>query len=78
MKRRTFLQAIGAFLAAPMAFFGAKKTEPVPSLVHPHLTDNNQWFLQDESKDILWSKPGTLIVPQSLYDDAVRLVNGKT
>jgi len=55
MKRRTFLKAAGAFLAAPLAFVGAKKTGDVFFSTRPdYLTDNDAWFLNEpfDTKDV--------------------------
>lgn len=52
MKRRTFLKALSAFLAAPLAFFGAKKIAVEVYTAYPrpnYLTDNDMWFLKNGS-----------------------------
>ncbi len=73
MKRRTFLKGLTAFLAAPLAVFGAKKLSPKPDLyvfgertieTEGYLTDSDQWFLKDP-----WELEGDMIYT---LDDRLR------
>ena len=59
MKRRTFLKALSAFLAAPLAFFGAKKAFPNPDLYMfgERTIESEGWFLENPSHK-LYSRPG--------------------
>lgn len=74
MKRRTFIKAISAFLAAPLVFFGAKRVVQPP--VCNYLTDTNQWFLKEPfDKGFIWyvdsskKKTGNGLSPETAFNN---------